>query len=191
MQQKQKLVQFKHNKEKKRSVWLIYLVSSEISNNTIIHSPLSCRNWQRISKLICNISGRCLGLLKKKVFWINNSDVIISFHDVTNRVLSRDSKYIVDVVMSPKFCNSSISRKEVFITSILYIIWPEKPFFLMGAPVSELLGASEVNSSLLSIQGQSNVYKDLFEDLVIKSKLSPHNGSAALSQLNSVHEKGP
>ena len=61
----------------------------------------------------------------------------------------------------------------------------------MGAPVSELLGASEVNSSLLSIQGQSNVYKDLFEDLVVKSKLSPHNGSPALLQLNSIQEKGP
>ena len=37
---------------------------------------------------------------------------------VTNKILSRDSNYIVDLVMSPKFGNSSISLREVIITSI-------------------------------------------------------------------------
>ena len=37
-------------------------------------------------------------------------------HDVTNKVLSHDSSYIVDVV---KFSNSNISMREVIITSIL------------------------------------------------------------------------
>ena len=60
-----------------------------------------------------------LGLLKIKVFWNKGYDVIISVHDVTNKILSRDSNYIVDVVMWPKFGNSSISMKEVIITSIL------------------------------------------------------------------------
>ena len=51
---------------------------------------------------------------------INKSyDVINSVHNVTNKMLSRDSNYIVDVVMWPKFGNSSISMKEVIITSIL------------------------------------------------------------------------
>ena len=60
-----------------------------------------------------------LGLLKIKVFWNKGYRVIIAVHDVTCKVLSRDSTYIVDVVMWPKFGNSSISMREVFITSIL------------------------------------------------------------------------
>ena len=59
------------------------------------------------------------GLLKIKVFWNKGYDVIIYVHDVTNKILSRDSNYIVDVVMWPKFDNSSISIREVIITSIL------------------------------------------------------------------------
>ena len=60
-----------------------------------------------------------LGLLEIKVFWIKVYDVITSVRDVNNNILSRDSKYIVDVVMSPKFGNSSISMKKAIITSIL------------------------------------------------------------------------
>ena len=40
--------------------------------------------------------------------------------DVINEILPHDSKYIVDVVMWPKFGNSSISLKEIIITSILW-----------------------------------------------------------------------
>ena len=60
-----------------------------------------------------------LGLLKIKVFWNKGYDVIISVHDVTNKILSRDSNYIIDVVMWPKFGNCSISMRKVIITSIL------------------------------------------------------------------------
>ena len=59
------------------------------------------------------------GLLKITVFWNKGYDVIISVHDVTNKILSRDSNYIIDVVMWPKFGNSSISMREVIITLIL------------------------------------------------------------------------
>ena len=59
------------------------------------------------------------GLNKIKVFWKKVYDLIISVNDVTNKVLSRESKYIVDVVMWPKFGNSSISMREVMITSSL------------------------------------------------------------------------
>ena len=59
------------------------------------------------------------GLLKIRVFWNNGYDVIISVHDVTNKILSRDSNYIIDVVMWPKFGNCSISKRKVIITLIL------------------------------------------------------------------------
>ena len=44
----------------------------------------------------------------------------MSVHDVSNKILSRDSNYIVDAVMRPKFGNASISMREVITTSILY-----------------------------------------------------------------------
>ena len=59
------------------------------------------------------------GLLKITVFWNKGYDVIISVDDVTNKILSRDSNYIVDLFMWPKFGNSSISMREVITTSIL------------------------------------------------------------------------
>ena len=54
-----------------------------------------------------------------KIFWSKGYDVINSVHNVTNKILSRDSNYIVDVVMWPKFGNSSISMSEVIVTSVL------------------------------------------------------------------------
>ena len=42
------------------------------------------------------------GLLKTTVFWNKGYDVIIPTHDVTNKVLSRDSNCIVDAVMWPE-----------------------------------------------------------------------------------------
>ena len=60
-----------------------------------------------------------LGLLKIKVFWNKGYDVITSVCDVTNKILSRDSNYILDVAMWLKFGNLSISMGEVIITSIL------------------------------------------------------------------------
>ena len=59
-----------------------------------------------------------LGLLKIKVFW-KGYDVIILVHAVTNKILSRESNYIVDVLIWPKFCNSSISMREFIINWIL------------------------------------------------------------------------
>ena len=58
------------------------------------------------------------GLLKVKLFWNKGFDVIISIHDVPNKILSGDSNYTVDVVMWPKFGNSSISMREVVTISI-------------------------------------------------------------------------
>ena len=59
------------------------------------------------------------GLLKIKIFWKKGYDVIIFVHGVINKILSRDSNHNVNVVMWLKFGNSSISVREVFITSIV------------------------------------------------------------------------
>ena len=58
-------------------------------------------------------------LLKIKVFWNIAYDVILFVQDFTNKILSRDSNYTVEVVMWPKFGNSSISMTEIIITLIL------------------------------------------------------------------------
>ena len=60
-----------------------------------------------------------LGLLKLKVNWNKDYDIIDFVHNATNKILSRYSNYIVDVVIWPKFGNSSIFMTEVIITSIL------------------------------------------------------------------------
>ena len=70
-------------------------------------------------------------LLKITVFWNKGYDVIIPVDDVTNKILSRDSNYIVDVLMWPKFGNCSISMREVITTSILYG-FDQKNHFIWG-----------------------------------------------------------
>ena len=60
-----------------------------------------------------------LALLKIKVIWNGGYDVINRVHDVANKVLSRHSKYIVDVAIGPKFSGSSIFMTEANISSIL------------------------------------------------------------------------
>ena len=52
-----------------------------------------------------------LGLYKRKVFWNKVYDVAFFVHDVTNKILSRESNYTVDVFMWPKFGDSSISMR--------------------------------------------------------------------------------
>ena len=45
------------------------------------------------------------GLLKTTVIWKKSYDVTVPVDDVTNKILSRDSNYIVDVLMWAKFGN--------------------------------------------------------------------------------------
>ena len=47
-----------------------------------------------------------------RLFWNNSYDVIIFVHDVTNKTLSDDSNYIMDVVMWPKFGNCDFYEKS-------------------------------------------------------------------------------
>ena len=59
------------------------------------------------------------GLLKVTTFWNNGYDVTIFVHDVTKKILSGNSNYIVNLVMWSKFGHSIISMREVIIISIL------------------------------------------------------------------------
>ena len=54
-----------------------------------------------------------LGILKINLFQNKGYDVIIFVHDVINKILSRGSNYIIDVVMLPKFGNFSISATSI------------------------------------------------------------------------------
>ena len=56
-------------------------------------------------------------LLKIKIF--RNKGYGITILGVTNKILSRDANHIIDVFMCPKFGNSTISIREVIITSML------------------------------------------------------------------------
>ena len=58
------------------------------------------------------------GLLKIKVFWNKSCDVLIFVH-MSAIKFYRVTEIIAEVVMWPKFDNSSISMREVIVTSIL------------------------------------------------------------------------
>ena len=47
------------------------------------------------------------GLLKITVFWNKDYDVIIPVDDVINKILSRDSNYIVDLFMWPSLVTAA------------------------------------------------------------------------------------
>ena len=76
-----------------------------------------------------------LGLLKKKVFLNECYDVTIYFDDVTNKILSRDSNYFVDVVMWLK----SHNHKRSYHNFNFIRVRPEKTIFLRGS-----LGSSSI-----------------------------------------------
>ena len=67
-----------------------------------------------------------------KVFWNKCFDAIIFVNNITSKISSNDSSYAVDVAMSPKFGNSSISMREVVITSICKYL-ARKINYLRGA----------------------------------------------------------
>ena len=72
-----------------------------------------------ITILMMSAKMATLGLLEIMLFWKKRYDVIICVDDVTNKILPRDLNYIVNLVMWPKFGNSSISMREIIITWIL------------------------------------------------------------------------
>ena len=64
--------------------------------------------------------GQCPHFLaKQKQLRLNiGYNIIIFVYDVSNKILSRYSNYIVDVVIWPKFGNSNIFMTEIIITLI-------------------------------------------------------------------------
>ena len=74
---------------------------------------------EKVTILVMSAKMATPDLPKIKVFWKIGYDVIIYVHDVTNKILSCGSNYMVDVVMWRKIGNSSISMREVIIISIL------------------------------------------------------------------------
>ena len=72
-----------------------------------------------VAVLIISAKLATLGFLKIMIFSKKGYDIMISVHEIANKILSHDSNYTVDLVMGPKFGNSSISMREVIITSIL------------------------------------------------------------------------
>ena len=69
------------------------------------------------------------GLLKMKIFQNKGYGAINPGYSVSKKILWRDSNYIADVVMWPNFSNSSIFKRKVIITSVLYGFHQENPFF--------------------------------------------------------------
>ena len=72
-----------------------------------------------VESLIMSAKLASLSLLKRKIFWNKGYDVKISANNITNKILSRDSIYIVDVVLWAIFGNCNTSMREVIITSHL------------------------------------------------------------------------
>ena len=58
-------------------------------------------------------------LLKIMSFWNKGYDVITPVDDATNKISFRDSNYVAEVFMWPKFGNCSISMRKSITTSIL------------------------------------------------------------------------
>ena len=94
-----------------------------------------------IAALMMSANLVTLSILKIKIFWNLDYDVLISLYDVTNKILLRDSSCIIDVAMWPKFGNFNISMTEVIITSILEGFDQKKKHFLRVA-----LGSSSIIS---------------------------------------------
>ena len=69
--------------------------------------------------LIMSAKMTAQGILKITIFWNKGYYVINHVHDITDKILSLHSDYIVDVTNWPKFGNYSISMKEIIIISIL------------------------------------------------------------------------
>ena len=84
-----------------------------------------------VTNLMMSAKMATLGLLKIKITWNKGYEVILSVHDVTSKILSRHSNYVVDVVMWPKFGNEHFYERRYH--NLRFIrIWPDKPVFLRG-----------------------------------------------------------
>ena len=79
-----------------------------------------------------------LGLFRTNVFSNKDYDVTASVYDVNNKILWHASHCILDLVVWSKFGNSSISLRQVVITTILWAS-DQKKDFLRDALGSSLI----------------------------------------------------
>ena len=79
------------------------------------------------------------GLLKIYVFWKKEYGVKISVYDVTNKILWRDWNFNIDLVIKPKFGNSSIPMRKVIITLILSRFDKKNTFLKSGFGSSSII----------------------------------------------------
>ena len=75
-----------------------------------------------VTILIMSPKWAALGLPKLKEFCNKGYDITNYIYDVTIKIISRDSNYILDVVTWPKFGSSSITRREVIINSSWFLV---------------------------------------------------------------------
>ena len=99
------------------------------------------------------------GLLKIRVFWTKGYDTITPVYGVTNKILSHDSNYVVDMFMWPKFCNSTISMRKVITTSILLGFDQKNCFFK---------GWFKFNHLVLALDTNLTFYTSVAKDLKLK-----------------------
>ena len=79
-----------------------------------------------------------LGFLKVTIFWIKVYHVIIYVNDVTSKIVSSDSNYIVDVFIWLKFDNSNFQWEKLSQVNFIRIC-QEKLLFLKGSLDSSLI----------------------------------------------------
>ena len=68
---------------------------------------------KKVTILMMSTKMATSGVLKITVFWNKGYDVIFYVHDLTKKNLSRDSNYIVDVVMWPKLVTLTLLREKL------------------------------------------------------------------------------
>ena len=102
-----------------------FAVSTITDIDCILIHNFQLQFWLMLAKMAT------LGLLKIKVFWNKAHDVIIFVNYVINKILSRYSNYIKDVVMWPKFGNLSFLWEEL-LQPQFYKGLTEKAIFLQG-----------------------------------------------------------
>ena len=86
------------------------------------------KDWLKnmVTILMTSAKMATLGLFKIKLLWNNSYDVIIPVHDVTNKILSRNSNNIVDGSCDQSF----VTLLYILYNSNFIRIWPEKRLFL-------------------------------------------------------------
>ena len=77
------------------------------------------------------------GILIIKIFWKKGYVAIIFVDGITNKILSRDSNYNVNMVMWPKFALAFCERSYHNLNFIS--IWPEKALFWKGGLGSSVI----------------------------------------------------